>query len=380
MLTLLSQSLHSQANRPDAVRFENLRTDRFHWENDFGITDRHYTNGLRRSRVWSSTEFWQRKIGTPLLNLLLLGARACGTNEEGCYTLRTGWAIGQNFYTPQIITDEEANPQDRPYAGFLYYGQLFELIQDRWVHEIEFDVGVLGPLALAGPVQAVWHQLWGWDHPEGWDHQIAHGLGIQAIYRSSYGLVSARVDGQKVSPKRPAHISVTPSGQVSVGTPVTRAYVGGMLRLGRGIPPNMVPRIPAPAPPPAPPVAVESEALAASAEDDPADMSMLREDAARARALAERPRHAPVRPFYFFGGGSIHGVLLNDFLQGTHLGAVSENPRIDIEMNRTFSEAEAGLTFFVPLTPVDVTFRRVWRSAEFRGAPDHVFWALSVAW
>lgn len=365
---------------------QNLRTDRFHWENDVGTTDRHYTNGLRYSTVSSSTELWQERIEHPLLQVLLLGARACREDSlpnEPCHVLRTGWAMGQNFYTPEVITDPTPDPADRPYAGWLYHGWIFELSRAPFVHEVELDVGLVGPLSLASSIQEGWHNLFGWDHPAGWDHQIARGLGVQAVYRSTYDLLSRRLDGQEIDADQPAHLSLTPTGQVSLGTPITAANLGGMLRFGRGVPPAVVSRIGPVLMAPAAMAAAVPPAGAARTEALP-ERVRLRRDAYVARKMADRPRHAPVRPLYAFAGASVHGVLLNDFLQGTHLGARSDNPQIGVEMNHAFAEWEAGATVALPFVPLigaaDITVRRVHRGAEYRGGPDHHFWALSIGW
>lgn len=365
---------------------QNLRTDRFYWENDIGTSDRHYTNGLRFSTVTSSTELWQRRIEHPLLQVLLFGARACreGVPPLNCYHLRTGWAIGQNFYTPDVITDPSPEPTDRPYAGWLYYGQIFELSGACWTHEIEFDFGLIGPLSLSSSIQEGWHDLFGFPHPAGWDHQIARGLGIQAVYRPTLSILSTRVDGREVDSLSAAHVSAAFTGQISIGTPITSAQVGGVFRIGRGIPQAIVPRIG--------PVLFNAERaaiIAPNAAEEEGESAAeeevrLKQEAYAARIEAARPRNARERPLYGFVGGSVHGVALNDFLEGTHLGATAQNPLIDLEINRVFAEYEAGATFAVPFVPfvgrADITLRRVWRGAEFDGAPEHRFWALSVAW
>ncbi|HEU0300968.1 MAG TPA: lipid A deacylase LpxR family protein [Longimicrobium sp.] len=380
---LLTASLDAQTLQ----LLPNVRTDRFYWENDIGFSDRHYTNGLRYSTITSSTDLWARRIGHPVLRLLLLGARACGETTlpgEACHALRTGWAFGQNFYTPDVITTPVPDPTDRPYAGWLYYGWLFELSGGGFVHEAEFDLGIVGPLSLASTVQEGWHDLWGFPHPDGWDHQIGRGLGVQAIYRSTFDLLSGRLDGDSVSAVTPANYSLTPTGRIALGTPITAGQIGAMLRVGRGIPPALVPRIdPAMVPPAALSAALSAEAAAAD-DDEAAEKMRMREEAAVARLSAERPGDAPVRPAYLFAGASVHGVLHNAFLQGTWLGSSSANPPIDLEMNRTLAELEAGGTLGLPRLPVvgrlDITLRHVWRGAEFSGAPEHRFWAFSAAW
>jgi hypothetical protein len=377
--------------------YPNLRTDRFHWENDYRITDRHYTNGLRYSTITSSTEFWRRRAERPVLKTLLLGARACSRFEspmsDGCYYMRTGWTVGQNFYTPNVITNPDPDPADRPYGGWLYFGRMFEFTGERLVLEAEFDVGVIGPLSLSSGVQEGWHNLFGWDHPAGWDHQITHGIGLQAVYRASYELVGLRLDGQYGPLIGTTNISLTPRTQIALGTPITRGNVGATLRIGKGVPIALVPVIIPSVPPPfAPNNPAEASDLTdplpppvPAANRPPAPTALeLRQEAAAERIAAERPRHASERPAYVFAGGAVNGVLLNDFLQGTHLGDRDANPVIDIEMNHSFIEWEAGATLAMPCVPIigpaDITIRHVWRGAEYQGGPEHRFWALTVAW
>jgi hypothetical protein len=205
------------------------------------------------------------------------------------------------------------------------------------------------------------------------------------MYRASYELLGLRLDGDDAAGRGSANLSLAPSTQVVLGTPITRGNVGAMLRIGRGVPVALVPRIPAAAPPPfSAGEGMEAPAVLASAPPPPAPTALeLRQEAAVKRLAAERPRHASERPAYVFVGGAVNGVLLNDFIQGTHLGARDDNPVIDIEMNRSFTEWEAGATVALPIWIIgaaDISVRRVWRGAEFQGGPEHRFWALSIAW
>jgi lipid A 3-O-deacylase len=132
-------------------------------ENDFfaGVsrTDKNYTQGLRLEYhlLQPKDEPWLRLAG-------FYGADTSFSN---------GFAIAQEIYTPEIITDPLPQPGDRPYAAWLYVGfittvsKLDRLWQDTW----ELDVGVVGPHALGDEIQSGWHELIDADDPT-WAGQI----------------------------------------------------------------------------------------------------------------------------------------------------------------------------------------------------------------
>lgn len=136
-------------------------------ENDFfahiSASDKHYTQGLRlEHHVYEPR-------GGPFFTLRsLYGDGLLYAN---------GMAIGQAMYTPTVITADPADPEDRPYAAWLYLGFLTTVSdpmrgwQDTW----EWDLGTVGPHALGDEIQSGWHEIIGADNPT-WAGQLPNEI------------------------------------------------------------------------------------------------------------------------------------------------------------------------------------------------------------
>ena len=132
-------------------------------ENDtFTGTDHHYTNGLRAS--WLSAEddlpAWGRWLGRqmPLID----------TDTH----MRIGYAIGQSMFTPNDITIAAPQPNDRPWAGWLYGEVGLTSETGSRLDQIALSLGVVGPASLAGETQRLWHKTFGFQKPRGGSNQL----------------------------------------------------------------------------------------------------------------------------------------------------------------------------------------------------------------
>ena len=77
---------------------------------------------------------------------------------------RASLLLGQNIYTPADTTSYQLVAEDRPYAGWLYFGFGFAANQgSRRYDKLELEIGVVGPLSFAEEVQTFWHSLFGLD-------------------------------------------------------------------------------------------------------------------------------------------------------------------------------------------------------------------------
>ncbi len=194
------------------------------WENDtFAGTDENYTNGLRVSFM-HHPEF-AAETSENLARRWC--ARLCPDLD---YDVIDGWSIGQNFYTPEDITQVAQIPGERPWAGWLYGGFLLQLTETkrpegekRSQHSFEATVGVTGRPALAEPVQKGVHELIGSEKPLGWDNQLAFEptLGLNYLYRRIL--------------KSSARFDVTPHFGGNLGNVQTYLNAGATVRFGRGI-------------------------------------------------------------------------------------------------------------------------------------------------
>jgi hypothetical protein len=211
---------------------------RLYWENDtfaFGeSTDRHYTNGIRLT-------LGESRGGIRPLALRIY--RYCPSfvcpGRIGADSLETvsTLVIGQSMFTPHLITNFGADPEDRPFAGHLYGGvhaamgwewsrevlwSLFKVIPET---TIELDAGVLGAPSLAGSAQAAIHVLRESRVPKGWFTQIGPEPTAQLIYLNRVGL--------RLNPLGfPFAIEATPALSGALGTVQTFGGVGLTLRAG----------------------------------------------------------------------------------------------------------------------------------------------------
>ena len=200
-----------------------------YWENDsfafWNGSDARYTNGVRftlQDQVkWGLLEWLE---GKGLTNFFLGDVAGEATNSV---------VIGQNFFTPNLITDFENNPIDRPFAGYSYGGFRLDFTESapeintssrRSQHSIEVALGVLGQPSLAETFQKSIHILRESRIPKGWDHQLRTEPGVQLGY--DYRTV---LRGHLY---KSADIDFTPHIGVGLGTVQTLAKGGGTVRIG----------------------------------------------------------------------------------------------------------------------------------------------------
>lgn len=184
-------------------------------ENDLlARTDRYYTNGI--------------KFGGGMgFDLLQLPAAEFLRNvaPEASGKVHLGLFLGQNLYTPRAITVSQAQPLDRPWAAWLYLGGVAQRARDNRLDTVEIDLGLVGPSALGREIQSGWHRLIGSPQPRGWQHQIPNepAFMVSWLAKRKHGLGSAAS----------LDLEAIPHGGASVGTVMTLARGGGLLRLGR---------------------------------------------------------------------------------------------------------------------------------------------------
>lgn len=136
-----------------------------------------------------------------------------------------GYSVGQNFYTPGHKQNPNHQPNDRPYAGFLYGEALFkyrtsESIQDT----IGFTAGIVGPHSYAEQTQNEFHRFLDQHTAKGWEHQIDDELGLMLTLERAVG--RSLIEDSDV-------IGV---GGVNLGNVFTQAYLGATFRWGYNLP------------------------------------------------------------------------------------------------------------------------------------------------
>jgi lipid A 3-O-deacylase len=164
-----------------------------YWENDlFARTDRNYSNGIKLT--WSTPltaldgdGYLPNWSGQIMDRLPWLGA----TRSQRAVSL----SLGQNIYTPEKTEREELLENDRPYAGYTYFGVGFHAKRGIRRHVWEVDIGVVGPLSLAEETQNNVHRLIDSALARGWEHQLKNEPTLDIITETKWRLVSGDIGG-----------------------------------------------------------------------------------------------------------------------------------------------------------------------------------------
>ena len=137
------------------------------------------------------------------------------------------WTLGHHFYTPFSITRTNPDEYDHPYAGWLYGASRYDAFYgERTQLSIHTDFGVLGPAAMAGPLQRWWHNVLGFDQPVGWEYQIQNTPAINLRLGYRYALLQTR------------GIQLLSESESSIGTVHNHLQQGFTLRMGELKPVN----------------------------------------------------------------------------------------------------------------------------------------------
>lgn len=186
-------------------------------ENDLVVDkDSFYTHGTKIEYTWDKREIptLLKPLGQtyPVLNL-----------EDS--DIQVGLTLGQNLYTPTDITIDELLVDDRPYAGWLYGGITLRQGNRYNLNFLEFNVGIVGPLALGEQTQKLVHKIVNADDPKGWDNQLKNEPGFVISYERYKKIIMPITDNTDVE--------IIPHAGGSLGN--IRSYVGSGMLLKYGI-------------------------------------------------------------------------------------------------------------------------------------------------
>lgn len=198
-------------------------------ENDvFAGTDRHYTQGLKLTLFTTEQSASARTVKAADKLWRLLGPK------DTLRRLNAGWALGQNMYTPEDIERVTLDPDDRPWAGWLYLGRALQVASgctqdgpqadpDCREQQVtaELDVGVVGPWAQAEWAQSAVHRLINSPKPLGWDNQLDNEPGVLLFGKKKWRFVL-----------RDRFWDVIPHAGAALGNVLTYASAGGTMRIG----------------------------------------------------------------------------------------------------------------------------------------------------
>jgi hypothetical protein len=141
---------------------------------------------------------------------------------------RAIYTAGQSIYTPRDITDPDPDPNDRPYAGWLY-GSMGVVAQSGIERTlVELSLGVVGPASLAEQTQTFVHEVIGADEPQAWDTQLDNEPALLLAFERAWRLVETEYAG--------IEFDATPQGKAALGNVFTFAAGGATFRLGHNMP------------------------------------------------------------------------------------------------------------------------------------------------
>ncbi len=292
-------------------------------ENDiFAGTDSNYTNGVRFAYLSAESNIprWMDKAADafPLFS------------HEG--HKRWHFELGQSMFTPADITIQDLQPNDRPYAGWLY-GSVGMLSDTGYrLDNLQLTLGMVGPASGAGRTQKFVHSVIDTTYPLGWDNQLHNEPGIVLSYERKWrGLFEFSPKGWGAD--------ITPSVGGSVGNIYTHASVGTVVRFGYDLPSDYGPPLIRP-------------------------------------SLPGSDFFVPDKNigWYLFAGLEGRAVGRNIFLDGNTF-----EDSHSVDKRNLVGGAQVGLALTIHDTRVAYTHN--FRTKEFHGQPDrNDFGALTVSW
>ena len=316
---------------------ENLATFSFYFENDLiAKTDRHYTNGVKLSWISHDLTGYADSGRLPNWSLPLI-RRLPFINEPGLQR-NVVLSIGQNIYTPGDIEAEALIEDDRPYAGWTYFGIGLHSKTDRRLDSMEIQLGMVGPASFAEQTQKWVHGLTGSQYPNGWDNQIKNEPGLAVVYERKWRFP---YDGNVGK----LGVDVIPHLGAALGNVYTYANTGMEARLGWNIPRDF-------------------------------GISLIRPaGASNAPLNAQDPRISSDQGFglYVFAIVDGRAVLHNIFLDGN---TFADSHRVD----KKHFVADIGTGVGLIINRFKLCYTHVLRTKEFEGQEDdQVFGSITLS-
>lgn len=104
----------------------------------------------------------------------------------------TSLSLGQLVFTPENVLSKELVEEDRPYAGYLFFGIGFSSVLKNRLDTWQFNAGVVGPAALAQETTDFVHHLVGGEPAQGWENQLPNEPALEAIYETKWRTLNAQ--------------------------------------------------------------------------------------------------------------------------------------------------------------------------------------------
>ena len=189
-------------------------------------TDKNYTNGFRFT-LDKNYAMWGFGRLARIFGQTPVDCADRSTNAgPDAVCVSTSFHVGQQFYTPDEISESEIIANDRPYAGWAYVGGTWRVSSEVQSAQTDVYVGATGPWSFAEDVQTWWHDE---DNlPLGWAHQIDGRFGV--IVGHSRRWVPVELDWRKGR-----WLELVPYIGGTAGTIVDDVYAGLRVKVGWNI-------------------------------------------------------------------------------------------------------------------------------------------------
>jgi len=169
---------------------KKIKTFSLYFENDFfGNTDKGYTNGIKLS--WISHNLPEYAESDRISKWSLPYVQKIPFINKPGLQKNVNFSLGQNIYTPKDIEYKELIKDDRPYAGWTYFGVAFHSKNYFHMDSLEIQMGIVGPESFAEHNQKFVHRILGSKQPKGWNHQLKNEFGLAIIYDHKTRILSA---------------------------------------------------------------------------------------------------------------------------------------------------------------------------------------------
>jgi hypothetical protein len=197
------------------------------FENDiFFDTDQHYTSGVgfNYTTAPQETPDLARDVTTALPFLF----------DDRNAEIRANYEIAQDIFTPRRTGLVVPDPNDRPYAGYLYAGFSVLSRTDTNLDQLELQAGVIGPASLAEDAQNWVHTVIGDHKALGWHYQLRDEPGLELTYQRAVKIIPPQsLFG--------VFFDIEPHYGAAVGNVYDYVNVGAMARVGINLPDDFGP-------------------------------------------------------------------------------------------------------------------------------------------
>jgi hypothetical protein len=336
LLLLMSIALGLSSEPCEAV--ENEGTFSFYFENDlFADTDQQYTNGIKMSWISEDLTGYAKSDSLPDWSLPII-SRLPFINEQGLQR-NVGLSIGQNMYTPGDTSIESLIEDDRPYAGWTYFGIGLHSKDERRLDSMEIQLGIVGSHSFAEQTQKLVHKLSDNQRPNGWDNQIKNELGLAVVYERRWRFFYNGPVGE-------SGLDFIPHLGGALGNVHTYANAGMEARIGWNLPRDFGTSLIRPA----------GDSNAPLNDHDP------------------RLSHDQNFSLYVFAGADGRGVLRNIFLDGN---TFTDSHSVD----KKYFVADVGVGIGLIIHRFKLTYTHVLQTKEFKGQKDNqTFGSITIAY